>query len=75
MVSQRGRDVLRYHLCSGAVEVSLNISLLLSGDNSLSVLWPGGKKLQVSTQVVGSIQYQYGAVVKNSARITNDGNI
>ena len=74
MVSQRGRDMLRYHPCSGAVEASLNISLLLSGDNSLSVLWPGGKKLQVSTPVVGSMQYLYGAVVKHSARFTNDGN-
>lgn len=82
MVSQGGRGVLRYHSYSGAVGTSwppesLNVSLsvLLSGGNSLAVLWPEGRSCwRVSTLVFGSMWYLYGAMVNDSACFTNNGN-
>lgn len=51
-----------------------NLSVLLSGDKSLSLLCPGGRSAcRVSTLFVGCSQSVYRTLVKESARFSNGG--
>lgn len=61
MACKQGRDVLQR-----------NLSVLLSGDKSLSLLCPGGRSpCRVSTLFVGCSQSVCGTLVKESARFSN----